>query len=272
MPGQTVDPETFRVAIKKLLQRVRKCNTATISLEEVLTLAKSVVNLWFNDVAPFAKFGSDNLDALQVIDSAMNQLLAHTLKAARRESYLATLNEALRAYEKGVYVYLHKTHGAVLAGMLSTGLGGDDVTDALAKISESLSVGYQQVRKDLSDSSRISWRGTANELREVIRELLEILAPDSLVTKAKWYKQDQHTKGATQAQRARFALEQRATQEHRTSAVQETLNLVEESIARLIRKTYQRANSVVHSPQDRDEVKRILGYFDLLARDLLGLS
>lgn len=272
MPGQTVDPETFRVACKKLLQRVRKCKSITVSLEEVRTFAKSVANLWFNDVAPFAKLVSDDQTALQSIDAAMNQLIAHTLKATKREIYLATLNEALRVYEKEVYISLHKTHGAVLAGALPTGFGSDDVATELAKIAESLHAGYQQVRKDLSDNTRISWRGTANELREILRELLEILAPDSAITKANWYKQEPQTNGPTQVQRAKYVLEQRAIQQQRSSAVQETLKLVEESIPKLIRKTYQRASNAAHTQQDRDEVKRILGYFDLLAKDLLGLS
>jgi Predicted pPIWI-associating nuclease len=270
MLGQTVDAESFRVALNNLRARLRRCDTETVSLEEIRTLSKSVANLWFHDVGPLAKLATENEAALKSLDDLMSRLIDHTLRATRRSLYLSTVNEALRTYERGIYVDLHKKVSAVLAGGYS--IVNDQISESLARLSESLVAGYRQVHKDLADESRISWRGTANELREVLRELLEMLAPDETVMKMPWFKQEPNTQGPTQAQRARYALEQRATQNHRASAAQETANLVEESVSRLVRKTYQRANNAAHTSQDKDEVKRILGYFDLLAKDLLGLS
>lgn len=270
MFGQTVDADTFRVALKNLVSRLRQSKGETVSLQEIRTLSKSVTNLWFHDVAPLAKLTTDNEVALKSIDGFMDQLISHTLKPTKKKTYLATINSAVKTYEKEVFVELHKRVGAVLAG--GTSIANNSITEALAKISESLVAGYQQVLKDLANESRISWRGTANEIREVLRELLEVLAPDETVIKMSWYKQEPNTQGPTQAQRARYALEQRAVQSHRASATQETINLVEESVTKLLRKTYQRANNAAHTRQDKDEVKRILSYFDLLAKDLLGLS
>lgn len=268
--GQTVDPETFRTALKNLQSRLRKSKGVTVSLEEIRALSKSVANLWFHDIAPLAKLASNNEAAVKAIDDLMDDLVKHTLKPTRKEIYLAAVRDSLSTYDKQLFVHLNKQVGAVLAGTLQ--LGDDSISDALARISESLVAGYQQVHKDIADDSRISWRGPADEIREVLRELLEALAPDDDVKKASWYKQEPNAEGPTQAQRARFALEQRAAQSHRINATQETVNLVEQSVSRLVRKTYQRANNAAHTPQDRDEVKRMLGYFDLLAKDLLGLS
>lgn|SRR5574341_39492 len=272
MPSQTINPDTFRDALTNLRNRIRKCRTTTISLEEIRLLAKSVANLWFKDVSPFANLVSNDKMALQSIDLSMNQLLSHTLKATKRSTYLSTVNLAVKTYEKAIYVDLHKNYGTILSGASATALGNGEVANALAKISDSLHSGYQQVLKDLSEDSRLSWRGTANELREVLRELLHILAPDSEVVKAQWYKEDTQTKKPTQAQRARYILEQRSTHQNRAEAAQETITLVEESISKLVRKTYERANNATHTPQDKDEVKRILDYFNVLAKDLLGLS
>lgn len=268
--GQTVDPETFRVALKNLQARLRQSKRATVSLQEIRTLSKSVANLWSNDISPMAKLASNNETALNSIDSLMDQLVAHTLRPTKKAVYLTTVREALRTYDKQIFVHLHKQVGAVLSGTAS--IGDNSVIDALAKISESLVAGYQQVHKDLADDTRISWRGTADEIREVLRELLEFLAPDEQVKRMTWYKQEPNTEGPTQAQRAKYALEQRAAQTHRVNATQETVNLVEQSISRLVRKTFQRANNAAHTAQDKNEVKRILGYFDLLAKDLLGLG
>lgn len=268
--GQTVDPETFRVALKNLQSRLRQSKGSTVSLQEIRTLSKSVANLWFHDIAPLAKLASNNETALKTIDDLMDQLVAHTLKATKKETYLATTRDALSTYDKQIFVDLHKQVGAVLAGTAS--IGDNSIIDALAKISESLVAGYQQVHKDLADEGRISWRGTADEIREVLRELLESLAPDEFVKRATWYKQEPNTDGPTQAQRAKYALEHHAAQTYRINATQETVNLVEQSISRLVRKTFQRANNAAHTTQDKDEVRRILGYFDLLVKDLLGLS
>lgn len=268
--GRTVDPETFRVALKNLQSTLRRSKGKTVSLEEVRTLSKSVANLWVHDISPLARLASNTESALESIDTLMDQLVSHTLRPTKKEIYFATVRDALSIYDRQVFVHLHKQVGSVLAGVAT--VGDSSITDALAKISESLVAGYQQVHKDLADENRISWRGPADEIREVLRELLESLAPDDLVKKAPWYKQEANTEGPTQAQRARYALEQRSTQSHRVSAAQETANLVEQSVSRLVRKTFQRANNAAHTSQDRDEVKRILGYFDLLAKDLLGLS
>ncbi|MEW5800276.1 MAG: hypothetical protein AB1728_14855 [Bacteroidota bacterium] len=268
--GQTIDPETFRTAVKNLQLRLRQTKGKTVSLEEVRTLSKSIANLWFHDIAPLAKLASNNEAALKSIDTLMEQLVSYTLRPTKKNIYLGTVRDTISMYDKQIFVRLHKQVGTVLAGAAS--IGDNQIVNALSKISESLLAGYQQVHKDLADENRISWRGPADEIREILRELLESLSPDESVIKAKWYKQEPNTEGPTQAQRARYALEQRVAQSHRVSATQETINLVEQSVSRLVRKTFQRANNAAHTPQDRDEVKRILGYFDLLAKDLLGLS
>lgn len=270
MSGQIVDPETFRVALKNLQTGLRQSKGSTVSLQEIRTLSKSVANLWFHDIAPLAKLAGNNEAALKSIDNLMEQLIAHTLRPTKKKTYLKTARDALSTYDKQIFVHLHKQVGAVLAGAVP--IGDNSIIEALAKISESLVAGYQQVHKDLADETKISWRGTADEIREVLRELLEALAPDESVEKAVWYKKEANTDGPTQAQRAKYALEQRAAQTHRVNAAQETVNLVEQSISRLVRKTFQRANNAAHINQDKNEVKRILGYFNLLAKDLLGLS
>jgi hypothetical protein len=272
MAVTSVNPETFRNVLKQLIRRIRKCNTITISLEDVRALAKSIAHLWFNDILPFTKLVSINEDVLRSIDDKMTTLISYTLRATKKTAYLLTLNEALKIYEKNIYIELHKDRGAILSGPPQNIYNNSNIINGLANISESLSAGYQQVYQDLSDGTRISWRGTANELREVLRELLEILAPDAAVKKAKWFAQDPKTEGPTQEQRAKYILEQRALNKTQAPVIQETLTTVEESIARLVRKTYKRINNASHTQQDQEEIKNILNYFNLLIKELLGIS
>src|SRR5205085_2867453 len=68
---------------------------------------------------------------------------------------------------------------------------------------------YRQVLIDLSEARRLSYRGTATELREVVREVLDHLAPDDQVTSTAGYKQQPGTDGPTMTQKARFILKAR---------------------------------------------------------------
>lgn len=56
------------------------------------------------------------------------------------------------------------------------------INEALEQISGELSYSYIQIYKDLQDSERVSWSGTAHEIREVLTNLLRLLAPDEKVT------------------------------------------------------------------------------------------
>lgn len=47
---------------------------------------------------------------------------------------------------------------------------------------------YQQAIRDLADGGRVSYRGPAAELREVLREVLDHQAPDGEVMKSSDYK------------------------------------------------------------------------------------
>ncbi|MFN8511840.1 MAG: hypothetical protein U0841_04460 [Chloroflexia bacterium] len=83
-----------------------------------------------------------------------------------------------------------------------------DIHDALAGISDSLARGYIQVKKDLADANRVSWAGSAHEIREVLATMLRLLAPDKLVEAQKWYKLEPDAKGPTQKQRVRYIVQQ----------------------------------------------------------------
>ena len=141
------------------------------------------------------------------------------------------------------------------------------ICDCLAARSISLACSYFQVKCDLHNVERQSWAGTAHELRELVRNLLEMLAPDQAVCQQHWYKQEPNTSGPTQKQRVRYALEQRgASSSERGTA--ESIADLDESIAGLVRATYKRASDASHRSKAREEVSRILNYFEAFALDI----
>lgn len=141
----------------------------------------------------------------------------------------------------------------------------------LASLSEKLANSYEQVKLDIQDTDRISWAGTAHEIREVLATMLRLLAPDDRVTAETWFRQEPKTSGPTQKQRVRFILQQHGAGSKEREVAEQAIHL-EEMIGSLVRATYSRASDAAHTFKVRTEVSRIIGYFDAFAHDLLNLE
>lgn len=147
----------------------------------------------------------------------------------------------------------------------------DEVYQALLRLSEPLARSYAQVRLDLTDVNRISWAGTAHEIREILRGILHTLAPDAAVKEQRWYAQDRSTSGPTQKQKTRYILEQRGSGSKGQKVVQ-NIETIEEMVGNLVRDTYGRASDAAHRFKGHKEAQRIFHYFVAFAHDLLDIE
>jgi predicted pPIWI-associating nuclease len=145
------------------------------------------------------------------------------------------------------------------------------IYDALRLKSEALANSYAQVKIDVKHKERLSWAGTAHEVREILTQMLRLLAPDLEVINRPWYKQSQDTKGPTQSQRARYILEANGMGSKQIE-VGRQVDVLEKQIGDLIRATYSRASDAAHRFKGRTEVARLLRYFDAFACDLLSIK
>ncbi len=145
------------------------------------------------------------------------------------------------------------------------------IYQALLKLSEPLANSYAQVKTDIKDTSRLSWSGTAHEIREVLSTMLRALAPDEQVLAQPWYQQDSHTSGPTQKQRVRYILQLRGAGSKEAEVAEQIIHL-DEMIGDLARGMYSRASDAAHRYKPREEVQHILRYFDTFAQDLLDLG
>jgi hypothetical protein len=144
-----------------------------------------------------------------------------------------------------------------------------DIYGSLAAIEQRLADGYAQAYADLADPYRVSWAGTAHEIRELIATCLRHLAPDNAVQQRSWYRSESQD-GRPQKQRVKYILESRhaGSNEHE---VTEQVDLIEERVGNLVRSTYGRASDAAHRGKRRSEARRILNYFEAFAHDLLDL-
>jgi hypothetical protein len=90
-------------------------------------------------------------------------------------------------------------------------LGDRAVAARLEELEPALADAYRQVLMDPQDDQRFSYRGPGNELRELLREILDLLAPDAKVKSEQWFRDsrasgpnDKRDRPPTQAEKARY--------------------------------------------------------------------
>jgi hypothetical protein len=130
---------------------------------------------------------------------------------------------------------------------------------------------YIQGLNDLRDASRISFRGTANEFRAAVWEVLEALAPDEEVMVEESFRLEDRLDRPTHSQRARFIFRARLNKTERV-APEKSLAIVEEHVGSITRGLYARSSSSAHTVTERSEVKKIKGYVDALLIELLDVG
>jgi len=142
------------------------------------------------------------------------------------------------------------------------------IVTALEREVPSSAVCYQQALHDLNDQNRISFRGTANELRSSVWDILEQLAPDDAVMSAEGFKLEPGMTGPTQAQRGRFIAKSKGL--HRPT-FETSLKYIEDHVGSLSRSLYSRSSSAVHVKSERGEVQTIKGYVDAVFADVFDI-
>src|SRR5439155_23203802 len=97
----------------------------------------------------------------------------------------------------------------------SADTGGDEiVASRLRQLDPILAASYEQAVRDVADNQRITYRGAAAELREVLTGVLHRLAPDAEVQSTEWFREARRigTKKETtptRAERTKFILRMR---------------------------------------------------------------
>lgn len=130
---------------------------------------------------------------------------------------------------------------------------------------------YQQVLLDLQLKDRVSHRGTTAELREVVREVLDTLAPDEAVASAPGFKLEPKRTGPTMAQKVKFILKARKASDPVRETAENAAAIVDDSIALLGRSVYTRGAMSVHNARTLQELRTFKGYADALLGDLLEI-
>lgn len=137
----------------------------------------------------------------------------------------------------------------------------------------SAAASYKQGLLDLSsETERVSYRGTASEFRETLRESLDHLAPDDDVQDQENFQLEQGRTKPTMKQKVRFVLSARGVNQTRRRAAEKSIDLVEAISGDITRAVYNRASLSTHVETTRQEVQQIKRYVATILYDLLEIS
>jgi len=228
---------------------------------------------YFSEVRPhlLAVLGHEQV---QRPDEAWQELVRLAHANNKRSSYLKlTRRLAIQLRELSVQT-LGKT-----AERTAHGKGPSDLTPAELQLLSTLegllptaAASYRQGLLDLRDAERLSYRGTASEFREALREALDHLAPDAEVAKESGFKYEDGQTRATMKQKARFVLVSRGRSKTQTAVAEKAIGVVEGLTGEVVRATYERASLATHLETTRAEVLRIKRYVDTVLFDLLEVA
>ena len=224
------------------------------------------------------------------------QMTRQVLLAAGLEGQSATLDDsfsallqlsegrnALASYKKHAK-RIRKTIPSVTAGLAlhagSVGerkeLSADEkrLTETLAKLVPTAAVSYRQALPDMQDDTRVSFRGPALELREVLREVLDNLAPDKDVMASDGYtpQKDHHGRDRTtptMKQKVRFILKARDRGGSSRGTAETSAETVDAMVADVTRSVYNMGSLSTHVAGERRAVEKLKRYVDAVLHDLL---
>jgi Predicted pPIWI-associating nuclease len=145
------------------------------------------------------------------------------------------------------------------------------IVTSLNDICPSASLAYQQALIDFKRGDRMSWRGPATDLREALREALDVLAPDSQVQASPGFKLEGDAKRPTMKQKVRHVLKSRGTPSGAMETPESAVTGIEDLVGGLTRSVYTRSSVSTHTATTQAEASRVLAWVRLVLCELLEI-
>jgi hypothetical protein len=257
--------------LERAIGRVSAVNVNTTTARES---ARSLIQDYFRRTRPdLIAVGLTESD-LEEFDDLMQRLLQLANGRNAKTSYARLLREIRgnvqrvelrREYRLGEQRQGEAAQGTILATDIET-----KIIETLRELVPSAALSYEQALRDLSRSTeRLSFRGTAVELREALRETLDHLAPDDDVMTAPGFRLERNRTGPTQKQKVRFILRSRRVPEGARRTPEESVSLIEELTGSLARASYDRGSLATHVASSENEVRQLKMYVDSVLAELL---
>lgn len=175
---------SFEQELEQFRAQIRRSSAVNVNSDPERDAGRALVQHWFREIRPglVAELGEDSI---LPVDAAMQDLLRLVGGRNRRASYLAVLDEArgaVRALEYRHEMAISQDRAPV--PMAPRSAIERRILSTLESLVPAAALSYEQAIRDLADPDRVSFRGTANELRSTLWDVLDRLAPDEEVAAA----------------------------------------------------------------------------------------
>jgi hypothetical protein len=259
--------------VSQLDRQVKAVTGQSISSKALQSLAREMVEQYTRIVRPELLQSGFSDAELDEIDGHMELALRLTTGTRMRAAYLENgrrVRKALRELDvaRVMRAGVSSSRDDAHARAARTAIDGL-VLEALHQILPMTAASYEQALIDLDDLARISYRGVANELREVLREVIDYYAPDEALRADGVKAEGAH--GFTQKQKVRFVMRQRRVPENAREAPERTVEMIDAAMASLARATSVRTSISAHVSTGRTEARTIKPYVEVVLADLLNV-
>lgn len=268
-----MNPSEFADVIERLLIRLEGGRSATVSSRAERVNIRSVVGAWFGEYrsAFLQMIGDEQL--LAPMDGLLQEILRRASETSARRTVTRDVRSTRRYFNDNLLVPLSRAYWSRAPQQSPAGFDRE-AESRLRQLDADLADSYAQAVYDVEDEARLSYRGPAAELRELLTGALHILAPTERVQAMDWYREARRS-GArsestpTRAERVRFILRSRSQGSTQTETAETFMSSVEERLAGVVNSTYKRGSAAAHGGTERSEVQQLLQYINALLRELL---
>jgi len=263
-------PRELLAALTAFNGAVKAGHTVNVNDQASKDKAIALASDYFVEVRPrmVKAFGEEARFAR--LDEGWQDLVRLAHSNSKRKSYLKVLKALLSELrELSVSTLVRADQSKVSGGLSDMPPDERALIATLEALIPTAAASYRQGVLDLKDANRVSYRGTASEFREALRETLDHLAPDAEVEKQVGYKHEVGQTKPTMKQKTRFVLISRGRSKAQAGVAEKAIGFVEGLAGEVLRATYDRASLATHVETTRAEVLRIKRYGDALLHELL---
>jgi hypothetical protein len=266
-------PNDFLDALERLIATLNRNKSKNVRTVKERNHLRSFVGAWFGVYRPgFLKLIAEE-EYFLPIDEIMQSLLKFASKESSRFTYKSLCRDIQNHFCDSLLVPLSRAYWSRAPETAPAGRDSE-VARKLGRLDSDLAESYEQVVEDLIQVNRKTYRGTAAELREVIRGVLDKLAPDNQVKSTDWFKATRSSgakkeENPTQSEKTKYIMRQRGLGSAATDAAESYMSSLEERLGHVVRATYRRASNSTHTGGEKEEIAQQLRYTNALLAELL---
>jgi uncharacterized membrane protein len=257
--------------VDQLNASIRASSAVRQSSRAIIDGTRQTAQEWFRVVRTGLLSVGIFEDEMSSIDQLMQDLLRLAQVRSTTASYLALLRKVKKEL---AVVEVRRELALTITSTSSTSVevrpGEDRVIQMLNELVPSAALSYRQAIRDLSQTDRESFRGTANEFRSVVWDALDRLASDDAVSESPGFKLEKGQSKPTQKQKTRYILSSRLGEKARRTP-ETSVQLIEEHVGSLARAIYDRTSISTHIATTRAETMQLRMYVETLLAELLEI-